>query len=79
MNMQGSTISNHYLGDINKKVMAGGTSFPGHTDSSSCDVYTCLYANRIALGQGLEMIQSILGATPYRMYMHSLFFPFLEH
>jgi Ulp1 family protease len=62
-----------------KKDRDRGASFPGQADTSSCGVYTCLYANRISLGYGLETIQSIHGASLYRMYMHSLFFPFLGH
>jgi Ulp1 family protease len=62
-----------------KKGHDRGASFPRQADSSSCGVYTCLYANRRSLGLGLETIESIHGASRYRMYLHSLFFPFLKH
>jgi Ulp1 family protease len=44
-------------------------TFPGQADGSSCGVYTCLYANRVSQGLGLETIQSVDGAFQYRMYM----------
>ena len=46
-----------------------GRTFPGQADGCSCGVYTCLYANRISQGLGLETIQSVDGAFRYRMYM----------
>jgi Ulp1 family protease len=53
-------------------------TFPGQADTCSCGVYTCLYANRISQGYGLETIQSVNGAFQYRMYMLCLLNPLMQ-